>query len=232
MVNRLLKYLQKLAMGKIAVIYDTNAFGVSGRDQIRRFAPKYGITVVREEAFKTLDTDMTVQLTRIRATDVQTVVCWGTNPAPAIIARNMKQLGMSIPLFQSHGIANRKFIELGGEAVNGVIFPAGKLLVANSLPDSDPQKPFLIQYLRSFREKYGRDPDTFGGHAWDALQILVQALKKSGPDKYRLREEIENLKGFIGIGGIFNYSPSDHDGLAPDCLVMTKIVNGEWTFLE
>lgn len=231
-VNRLLKYLQKLAMVKIAVIYDTNAFGVSGRDQIRRFAPQYGITVAREEAFKTEDTDMTVQLTRIRATDVQAVICWGTNPAPAIIARNMKQLGMPIPLFQSHGIANRKFIELGGEAVNGVIFPAGKLLVAGSLPDNDPQKPLLLQYLRSFREKYGRDPDTFGGHAWDALQMLVQVLKKSGSDKYRLREEIENIKGFIGIGGIFNYSPINHDGLAPDCLVMIRIVNGEWTFLE
>ena len=231
-IHRLLKYLRKVKLEKIAVIYDTNSFGVSGRDQIRKFAPDYGITVVKEEAFKTEDTDMTVQLTKIRGTDAQAVVCWGTNPAPAIIAKNMKQLEISIPLFQSHGIANQKFIELGGEAVNGVIFPAGKLLVAHYLPENDPQKTVLLQYLKDFQEKYGRAPDTFGGHAWDALQILALVLKETGSDKYQLRDGIEKINSFIGIGGIFNYSANNHDGLTPDCLVMVKIVDGEWTYLE
>jgi branched-chain amino acid transport system substrate-binding protein len=231
-IHRLLKYLRKVKLEKIAVIYDTNSFGVSGRDQIRKFAPDYGITVVKEEAFKTEDTDMTVQLTKIRGTDAQAVVCWGTNPAPAIIAKNMKQLEISIPLFQSHGIANQKFIELGGEAVNGVIFPAGKLLVARYLPENDPQKTVLLQYLKDFQEKYGRAPDTFGGHAWDALQILALVLKETGSDKYQLRDGIEKINSFIGIGGIFNYSANNHDGLTPDCLVMVKIVDGEWTYLE
>lgn len=231
-IHRLLKYLRKVKFEKIAVIYDTNSFGVSGRDQIRKFAPDYGITVVKEEAFKTEDTDMTVQLTKIRGTDAQAVVCWGTNPAPAIIAKNMKQLQISIPLFQSHGIANQKFIELGGEAVNGVIFPAGKLLVARYLPENDPQKPILLQYLKDFQEKYGRAPDTFGGHAWDALQILALVLKETGSDKYQLRDGIEKINSIIGIGGIFNYSANNHDGLTPDCLVMVKIIDGEWTYLE
>lgn len=231
-VSKILDYLEAQGLRKIAVINVSNAFGESGKNQVLLQAKERGMEVVAEESFGPEDTDMTAQLTRIKASDAEVVICWGTNPGPAMVAKNMKQLGMKIPLLQSHGVANKKFIELAGEAAEGVIFPVGKLLVAKALPDDDPQKPVLLEYSSMFEEKYGRTADTFGGHAWDALHLLVNAIKKVGTDKAAIRDALENTTGFVGTGGIFNFSPEDHNGLTKDAFVMVKIVNGEWTLLE
>ncbi|MGQ9626731.1 MAG: ABC transporter substrate-binding protein [Anaerolineae bacterium] len=231
-VSRILDYLETQGISKIAVINVSNAFGESGKNQVLLQAKERGMEVVAEESFGPEDTDMTAQLTRIKASDAEVVICWGTNPGPAMVAKNMMQLGMKIPLLQSHGVANKKFIELAGEAAEGVIFPAGRLLVAKDLPEDDPQKPVLLEYSSMFEEKYGRSADTFGGHAWDALYLLVNAIKKVGTDKEAIRDALENTTGFVGTGGIFNFSPEDHNGLTKDAFVMVKIVNGEWTLLE
>ena len=141
-------------------------------------------------------------------------------------------LKMGIPLIMSHGVANKKYISLAGEAANGVIFPAGKLPVANELPDDDPQKAVLVKYAADYKAKFDTDPNTFGGHAWDAIQVIVKAMKKVGNDKAKIRDEIENTKNFVGTGGIFNFSATDHNGLTKQGVVMIKIVDGEWTLLK
>ena len=133
-IGKILDYLTKTKKAsKVAIIYDSNAFGSSGRDQLRILAPKYNVTIVSEESFATKDTDMTVQLTKIRTTDAQAIICWGTNPAPAQVAKNIQQLGITLPLFMSHGIANKAFLDQAGDAANGVLLPAGKLIVADEL---------------------------------------------------------------------------------------------------
>ncbi|MFB0545271.1 MAG: ABC transporter substrate-binding protein [Anaerolineae bacterium] len=231
-VSKIMDYLQAEGIDKIAVINVSNAFGESGREQVELQAAEAGIEIVAEETFGPEDTDMTVQLTRIKGSEAQAVICWGTKPGPAMVAKNMMQLGMDIPLLQSHGVANKTFIELAGEAAEGVIFPVGRLLVAEDLPDTDPQKEVLLTYSQMFEEKFGRTADTFGGHAWDALHILVQAIEQVGTDKAAIREAIENTENFVGTGGVFNFSPEDHNGLVKDAFVMVKIVNGEWTLME
>jgi len=231
-VAKIIDYLKEHNIDKIAIINVSNPYGISGKEQLDIQAPQAGIQVVAHEEFGQKDPDMTAQLTRIKGTDAQAVICWGTNPGPAIVARNMRQLGMQIPLIQSHGIANKKFIELAGEAAEGVVFPAGRLIVAEELPDSDPQKSLLLKYANDFQQKYGRSADTFGGHAWDALQLVVSALKKAGPDKAKIRDEIENTRNFIGTGGIFNFSPTEHNGLTKEAFVMVTIRDGNWTLLK
>ncbi len=231
-VTKILKYFEKKKIKKIAFISDSNAYGESGRIEIENLAPRYGIEIVAKEKFGGEDTDMTAQLTHIKGTDAQAIVCWGTNPGPAVVTRNMKQIGLKIPLVQSHGIANRKFIELAGGAADGVILPAGRLIVADQLPNSDKQKAVLIKYAKDYKAKYKKDADTFGGHAFDALSILSKALAKSGTDKAKLRKEIENTKGYVGTGGIFTYTPKNHNGLQSDAFVMVKVVKGDWSLMK
>jgi len=231
-VARIIEYLRSRGLKRIAFINDSNAFGTSGREQFRLQAPKASITIVAEESFDSKDTDMTSQLTRINAAKPQAVVCWGTNPGPAIVARNMKQLGMKMPLIMSHGVSNRKFIELAGSAAEGVIFPTGKLLVAESISGTDKQKPVLLKYASDFKAKYDRDADTFGGHAWDALQIVVNAMRKVGDNPKKLRDTIERTRGFVGVSGVFNFSPKDHNGLSKDAFVMVQVRNGRWVLLR
>ncbi|MGQ9524844.1 MAG: ABC transporter substrate-binding protein [Armatimonadota bacterium] len=231
-VAKIIDYLKAKRIKSIAFINVSNAFGASGRQQIELQAPKAGIAIVAKEEFGDKDTDMTTQLTRIAARRPGAVVCWGTNPGPAIVARNMKQLGLKVPLIMSHGVANRKFIELAGDAANGVVFPAGRLLVANAIPNSDPQKKTLLNYAAQYKKAYGRDADTFGGHAWDAAQLVLKAIRKVGDDPKRIRDEIERTKGFVGISGVFNFSPKDHNGLTKDSFVMVEVRNGKWALLR
>ena len=231
-VERIFAVLKHRGIQKIAAISASTAFGDAGLAQMQKQAPAAGIQIVAQEKFGQTDTDMTTQLTRIKGTPAQAVVCWGTNPGPATVTKNMKQLGMTIPLFQSHGVANQTYIKLAGEAAEGVMFPAGKLLVAQSLPDSDPQKKVLLDYKAEFEKAYGKPPDTFGGHAYDAVMMVTDALRKSGPERAKLRDEIEKTKDFVGIGGVFNMSPTDHNGLTSAAFVMVKIQNGQWVLAE
>ncbi len=231
-VAKIIDYLKEQKITKIAFISDSNAYGASGLEQMKIQAPDAGVTIVASEVFGSKDTDMTAQLTRIAAKKPEAVICWGTNPGPAIVAKNMKQLGIKAPLVMSHGIANKKFIELAGDAANGIVFPAGRLIVADAIPDSDPQKATLLEYADQFRNAFKKSPDTFGGHAWDAVQIVVKAMEKAGDDPTKIRDEIENTKGFVGIGGVFNFSPTDHNGLSKDAFVMVSIKGGEWTLLQ
>jgi len=231
-VGRILDYFKKHKINKVAVIYDSNAYGVSGRDQVRNLAPQAGVTIVDEESFGSKDTDMTVQLTKIRATDAQAVLCWGTNPGPAQVTKNLRQLGITLPLFQSHGVANQEFIDLSQGMAEGVIFPAGKIIVAEQLPAGDPQRKVLIQYVKDFEAEFAKPPTTFGGHAWDAFMMIAGALKKVGSDPAKIRDYIEGIRNFRGIGGVFNYSPTNHDGLTNDAFVMVTVKNGKFVLLR
>lgn len=231
-VQRLYEYLCANEMTQIAILTVSNGFGEAGRRQLESQAPDAGIRIVAAEQFQGYDMDMTVQFTHIRATGAQAIVCWGAGPGPARVARDMARLRIELPLLQSWAMANRRFIEGAGDTANGVVMPAIKLIIADQLPDSDPQKSSLLAFTSRFEECYYRKPDRFGGHAWDAIQITCAALKESGPDRAALRDEIEKTTDFVGMGGIFNYSADDHYGLTADAFALVRIEDGKWRLIE
>jgi branched-chain amino acid transport system substrate-binding protein len=231
-VLRIYETMQKMGIKKIAIMSGTTGFGSAGREQLRNLASDYGITIVADETYGPQDTDMTSQLTKIRGTDAQAIVNWSIVPAQVIVAKNMRQLGMDIPLFLSHGFGNIKYVQAAGEAAEGIIFPAGRLLVADVVPKNNPQYKVLTEYKKMYEEQFNEPVSTFGGHAWDAMWILEKALKKSGPDKAKLRDEIEKIKNFAGTGGVFNFSPTDHNGLTPDAFEMLTVKNGAFTIFK
>ncbi len=230
-VARIYRYLNSQDITRIALLTASTGFGEPGREQLKSQAPDAGIEIVADEQFADSDTDMTTQLTKIKASDAQAIVCWGVGPAPAQVAKNVQQLQMDIPLIMSHGVANRRFIEGAGEAAEGVILPAGKLLVAGQLPDDDPAKEQLLEYAQQFEEKYGRPADTFGGHAWDAVMLVVNALRDGATTPAAIRDHIEATQDFMGIGGVFSFSADAHYGLTPDAFVMVEIADGEWKLI-
>jgi len=236
-VEKIYETLKVKGIRKVAIITVSTGYGDSGRAELLRLALDYGLEIVADERYGGKDTDMTTQLTKIKGTDAQAIVCWGTNPGPAMIAKNRKQLGMTIPLFNSHGIASPKFIELSGGAAEGTFLPAGKLIVVDQLPASDPQKAVLAKYKADYEGRFGKGSvSTFGGHAWDAFQIAVTAIQKAekagGATRETIRDELEKVQGFVGTGGIFNMSSEDHIGLGKDAFVMVEIRNGTWNLAE
>ena len=216
---------------RIALISGAGGFDKSMRAQCMQVAKNYGIDIVADESYGAGDTDMTAQLSKIKNTlGVQAVLNAGFGQGPAIVTKNYKQLSIGAPLYQSHGVASKQYIQLAGGAAEGVRLPAAALLVAETLPDSDPQKKVVLGYKRDYESRYKSDVSTFGGHAYDGLMIAVEALKKAGgTDKAKVRDAIESVRGFMGTAGAFNYSPTDHVGLDVAGFRMLEIRKGDWT---
>ncbi len=231
-VTRIYGYLQDQDITRIAALTASSGYGIAGLEQLEEQAPDAGLEIVAKEEFADTDTDMTAQLTNIKGTDAQVVICWGIGPTPSLVAKNVAQLQMEIPLIMSHGVANARFIEGAGDAANGVILPAGRLIVAAQLPDDDPQKALLLDYAKQYEDAFGKPADTFGGHAWDAVMLVVEAMRAGATDRAAIRDYIEQTEGFAGIGGVFNFSADAHYGLNPEAFVMVEIVDGAWTLIE
>ena len=221
-------------LSKLALITGAGGFDKSLRSQCIAVAPKYGIEIVADESYGAADTDMTAQLTKIKGTaGVQAVMNCGFGQGPAIVTKNYRQLGLTQPFYQSHGVASKDYIKLSGGAAEGVRLPAAALLVADVLPASDPQKPVVTAYSNDYSARFKSDVSTFGGHAYDALMIAVEAIKRAGgTDKARVRDEIEKTKGLMGTGGQFNMSPTDHMGLDLTAFRMLEVRNGNWTLVK
>ncbi len=230
-VERLYSYLSERYIHNIAILTASTGFGASGREELKKLGSKYGIKILNDELFGPKDTNMTSQLIKIKNTKgVEAIVCWGTNPGPASVAKNAKELNIKIPLFMSHGVASKKFIQLAGTSAEGIMLPAGKLLVAEQLPKNDPQRTVLLEYKKMYESKYG-PVSTFGGHAYDAFNIVKKAVEDGAVDRASLRDEIEHTKNFIGVTGIFNMSKDDHEGMDPSAFSMIEIRDGNWKLI-
>lgn len=232
MVRKIASYLQKNNLNKIALLYMNNSYGDGGRKAFAMVAKEMGLEIVKEDKFDAGDKDMTPMLTSIKASAAQAVVVWAIPPSASILTKNYRDLGLTIPLIHSHGVGNENFIQLAQGTADGVILPIGKLAVADQIPDSDPQKQLLMKYIEDYTNKYKKAPNSFGGYAWDAFNLLVKALKEAGPDRAAIRDELEKIQGFAGISGIFEMTPQDHNGLHEDSAVLVKIENSQWKLLE
>ncbi|MBI4629830.1 MAG: ABC transporter substrate-binding protein [Candidatus Rokubacteria bacterium] len=226
-VGVLVDHLKAKGLTKVGWLNVDYAFGQLGWLAFEKAAQKAGLTIVANEKFGQKDVDITAQLTRVKVANPQAVIVWSIPPSASIATKNFADLGLKMPLFQSHGVGNKRYIDLAGPGANGVVFPAGKLLVAEHLADQDPQKPVLLAYAKDFEAKFG-PRNTFGGHAWDAIKLVAAAIEKAGADRARVRAALEQTKNFVGITGVFDFSPTDHNGLDRRAVTMIQIVDGQW----
>ncbi len=225
--------MKDLGIKKIGVITSNTGFGKGGKAQLEKMAPENGVEIAINEVYEKEATDLTGVLTKVKGAGVQAVVNWSIEPAQGIVAKNMKQIQLDVPLFQSHGYGNIKYVQASGEAANGTIFPCGRLLVADTLPTDHPQKTLLTEYKKGYEAKYGEDASTFGGHAYDAILILTEAIKKAGStDTKAVRDAIENLTGVVGTAGVFNFSTQDHNGLGLDAFEMLTVKEGKFAVYQ
>lgn len=226
-------YMKKHSMTKAGILTISTGFGDSGKKALQDMATKYGITIVADERYGPKDSDMTTQLAKIKASGAQAVINWSVGPGQVIVTKNWHALKMNIPLFQSHGWGSKKNIELAGKAAEGVIAPLSRIVVWDKLQDKHPQKALLKKYTNDYEAKFKSEPGAFGGYAYDSFMMVVEALKKVGPDKKKIRDYIEtNIKNWPGTAGIFNMSPKDHCGLDKDAFEMVTVKNGDWEIIK
>ncbi|MDV6378707.1 ABC transporter substrate-binding protein [Sporosarcina sp. GW1-11] len=232
-VERIYMHLNEQGIGKIGIISDSNAFGSSGAEQLEGLAEKYGIKIVAKENYNTQDPDMSAQVTKINSAKAEAIVVWGTNPGPAVVAKNTHDLGVKLPILGSHGIANQNFISLAGEAAEGVVIPTGKLLFPNQIPKDDVQYDVVSKFYDEYTAKYDSEPTNFGSYGYDNVMLAVEALKNGAIDRESIRDYLENnIQEWTGATGVFNYTSEDHNGLGPESFVLATVKDGKWTYLE
>ena len=225
--------MQARKFTRAALISGSGGFDKSMRAECVKVAPKYAIEIVADETYGATDTDVTAQLTKIKGSNAQAVLNAGFGQGPAIVTRNYRQVGLTLPLYQSHGVASREYIKLSGPAAEGVRLPAAALLVSELLPAGDAQKPVVTAYRKGYEDKFKADVSTFGGHAYDGLMLAVNAIKAAGStDKAKVRSALEATKSYVGTGGVVNMSANDHMGLDLSAFRMLEIKDGNWTLVK
>lgn len=234
-IERVYADMQKRGLSKVGLIggdsgFDKSCMENASDDKLLR---AYGVTVVGAETFSEGDNDVTPQLTKLKSTPgLQAVFFCGFGSECVIVTKNYRQLGMTQPLYLTHGCASKQFIAGAGEAAEGVRLPAAALLVADELPATDPQKAPGVAYTKAYVDRYHEAVSTFGGHAYDALELLVDAIKRAGStDRDKVRDALEHTKDFVGVDGIYNMSPTNHVGLDEASFKMVEVHNGNWKYL-
>lgn len=231
--EKVLDDMKKRGLVKVALLSETSGFGQSGRKETEAVAAKYGIRLVANETYGPKDTDMSPQLTKIKNTaGVQAVFVFGLGQGPAIVTKNYQQLGIDLPLYQSHGVASDEFLKLTGQAANGLRLPSPAQLVHEQLPSNDPQKAVVAAYDQTYRARYKTEVSTFGGYAYDALMLAVNAMERANStDKAKVRDALEGTKDFVATSGTFNMTPTDHMGLASSAFRLLEVKDGKWHLL-
>ena len=232
--ERVLQDMKSHGITKVGLISGTGGFGRSGREQTLALVGKMGMEIVADVTYSPSDTDMTAQLTRIRNTPgVEAIFNFGFGQSPAIVTRNYAQLGIDLPFYQSHGVASDRFLDLLGDAGEGLRLPASPLLVPDSLPNSDPQKAVVTSYKKLYEERWNMQVSTFGGYAHDGLMLAVEAIEKAGStDREAVRKALESIQGYVGVTGVFNMSSTDHNGLSTDSFRILEVKNGKWKLIN
>lgn len=217
---------------KLGLIRDASAFGEGVGEALAEIGKSEGIEVVATEKFAPDASDFTAQMVKIRNADADANLIWGIPPAAALAQKAYAQLKLDAPVIQSHGIGNQVFLDTAGASADGLSAPLGRLLVADQLPDDDPQKPVIEQFVKDYEAEYGESPSTFAGHAYDGFTIAMQAIEEVGTDPVKLRDHIEGIDEFIGISGVFAFTPDDHSGLDKTALAIVTVENGSWKLVD
>lgn len=229
-VRKIFETMKENGISKIALLSGNTGFGKTGKKQVLKLAPKYGLSVLESEVYDKNATDLSSVVAKIKANkDVQAVINWSVVPAQSIVAKNIRQSGWSVPLYQSHGFANIKYVQAAGVAAEGIIFPASRLIIADELTEG-VQKDFLINFKTSYENRYGEEVSTFGGHSYDAMLLLAAALEHVGSDirVENVRLALESITGFTGTAGEFNFSNKDHSGLDMSAFTMLTVKDGKF----
>lgn len=231
-VDRLYQHLKSVGQQRIAVVTSQDAFGDGGSKELTAKAKAYGIEIVFDEKYSMEDADLSPLLNKIKRSNAQAVVNWSSSRAPVVMTTNYRQVGLTLPLYQSHAVLSPSFLKATGANAEGIMVAGPKLDAADELTESDPQKAAIGAFRSQFKAKYQQEPTQFGAAAYDAFNILTAAILKAGTDPSKLCAAIEETKNLAGVYGVFNYSASDHGGLTKDSLVMYRVSGGAWKLVK
>ncbi|MFT4115484.1 ABC transporter substrate-binding protein [Bradyrhizobium sp.] len=231
-LERIADYFAKKNIKKVALIADTSGFGQGAVSQMKKVGPRRNLDV-SYESFDPADTDMMPQLTRIRDSGAEAIICWTVTPAGVVFLKQAQQLGLdSRTLVHSYGFVSSHYMTLAGDAAKSVLLASLKFPVGDQLPDSDPLKAGILRLFRSYQERFNRAASLYAAESYDAAMLAKEALSKVGGDISKLPQGMEQVKNFAGMSGVFNFSPERHSGLSKKDIVLINWRDGRFNLAD
>lgn len=242
-VSGLVDDMVKRGIKKVAFLGLEDSFGEGGWIALQSVAKAKGVEIVASERFSRTDTNFTPQALKVRQSNPGAVYIHAIPPSSALVHQALKRVGYAGPIYHSGGSANNAFISIGKQDVEGALLGTTPVLVYTDLPDSNPLKPVIAKFAALYEKRFNVPKvDIFPGQSWDAGNIALRAAEevvKAGgklddldASRAALRDKIEGIKEFVGVGGIFNYSPTDHLGLDQRSTFISVVKNGEFRLYE
>ena len=225
----------------VGFIAFNDAYGDGWLNEFTKAATAAGITLTNSEKFARTDTSVTGQVLKTMAARPQAVLIAGAGTPAALPQKTLRERGFTGPIYQTHGIANNDFLRVGGKDVEGTILPAGPILVAAQLPESNPSRKVALDYVARYEAANGAGSvATFGAHAFDAMLMIQAAIPaalakgKPGSDAFHagLRDGLEGLRDVSLTHGISTMSVTDHNGFDERARVMVTIKDGAWSVMK
>jgi branched-chain amino acid transport system substrate-binding protein len=239
-VKATLEDMKKRGVKRMAFLGFGDAYGDPALAEFQKQASKYDVEIVEAQKFARADTDTSAQAAKITASKPDVVQIWATTPGAVTAHKSLLAAGYKGPIWHSGGVTNPSFLALGAKDVENVEIRGLALAVADQLPASAPNKEVISEFVKNYRAEYNNaSPTTFGGHAYDALQLLIAASKAAlakgaNPDKLEefrvaLRDALEEIRNFKGTTGVYYLSKADHNGLGQSSVVRIQVVGGKYT---
>ena len=241
MATAIVEHMTSNNVKSVAYIGFADAYGEGWWNEFSKIAEVRKIKVIANERFNRADTSVTGQVLKILSAKPDAVLIGGAGTPAALPQKSLKEKGYKGTIYQTHGVANADFLRVCGKDCEGTFLPAGPVLVAAQLPDSNPIKKVAQEYVTKYETMYGKGSvSTFGAHAWDASKLLSNAipvaLKKAQPGtpefRKALRDALEGTQNLTAAHGVFNLSPQDHLGFDQRARVMVKIEEGNWKLVK
>jgi branched-chain amino acid transport system substrate-binding protein len=241
MANAIVSHMAANRVKTIGFIGYSDGYGELWLGVMNSFAAAKGMKMVAAERFNRTDTSVTGQILKILTTNPDAVLVVGSGTPAVLPQATLVERGYKGRIYQTHGVANKDFLRVGGKNVEGTVLPVGPILVAEQLPNDNLSKKVALNYIKRYEAKYGADSrNSFGAHAWDAGLLLQRAipvaLKKAKPGtaafRAALREAMENVKEMPADHGVFSFSANDHKGLDSRAVVMVHVEKGTWKLLR
>lgn len=240
MATALADAMKKKGYKTLGFIGFADAYGDGWLSVMKEAAEKQGIQMVAVEKYARNDTSVTGQVLKLVGAKPDAILIAGAGTPAALPQKELIARGYKGQIFQTHGAANNDFLRVCGKDCEGAMLPAGPMLVASQMPDSNPVKASASDYVKKYEAAHGAGSiSTFGGHLWDAGQLVVAAVPvalktgaKPGTPEFRaaMRDAIENVKNLPVSHGVFNMSPTDHAGFDDRARVIVKIEGGKWVY--
>jgi len=235
----LVKHMVKNGVKNVGFIGFKDPYGENWHKVFSSLAEKAGVRLIATEYYQRTDPSVTGQALKLVAAKPDAILVAGVGGPGVLPQTTLRDQGYKGTIYQTHGVATDDFIRLGKDKVEGTVLAAGPMLVIDEIPDSNPIKKVAQNYIAQYEKQFGQKPATFGANTWDSGLILQRAIPvalrygKPGTEAFRhaLRDAVEKEREIVGCQGVFNMSPTNHNGMDERARVLVVVKDGKFRLL-